>query len=80
MNADPAVALDGALTVKCVAAAALTVIAFEVPAYPVEISTALMVCVPAVFNVAENVPDPVRAASVGSTACGSLLLKWIVPV
>jgi hypothetical protein len=58
-------------------AAAVTVI---VPVAPVivavTVSVAAIVCAPAVFNVAENVPTPfVSVEFAGSTACVSLLVK-----
>jgi hypothetical protein len=59
LNAVPAVAVAGAETVKCVADAALTAIADEIPVieeFPV--SVALMVWLPGVFSVAEKVPVP----------------------
>jgi hypothetical protein len=44
------------------------------------VSVAVMVCVPAVFNVTENVPMPaVNVASAGSVAAPSLLVKCTVP-
>jgi hypothetical protein len=73
----PAVATAGAETVKCVAAAADTIIEFDVPVIDgVPVSVAVMVCEPAVFSVAENVPTPqVNVASAGNTAAPSLLVK-----
>ena len=82
MNAVPAVALDGALTVKCVAAAALTAMLFDVPVIEdVNVSVAVIVWLPAVFNVAEKVPVPlVSVEFAGRTDCPSLLVKCTVPV
>ena len=62
-------ALDGALTVKCVAAAALTVMVLLVPVIDeVTVSVAVIVWLPAVFRVALNVPVPfVRLALAGRT-------------
>jgi hypothetical protein len=71
-NAVPAV-----FTCSVMGAAAVTVI---VPVAPVivavTVSVAAIVCAPAVFNVAENVPTPfVSVEFAGSTACVSLLVK-----
>ena len=46
------------------------------------VSVAVMVCVPGVTSVAENVPVPlVSVVFAGSVvAPGSLLVKWIVPL
>jgi hypothetical protein len=76
-NAVPAV-----FTCSVMGAAAVTVI---VPVAPVivavTVSVAAIVCAPAVFNVAENVPTPfVSVEFAGSIACVSLLVKWTVPV
>ena len=46
----------------------------------VAVSVAVMVCVPAVLNVAENVPTPfVSVELAGSVARPSPLVKWTVP-
>jgi hypothetical protein len=76
-NAVPGVAVPGAETEKCVAAAALTVIVAEVPVIePFTVSVAVIVCGPLVFSVAENVPVPfVSAEFAGNTAAPSLLVK-----
>ena len=59
LNAAPDVAVAGAVTAKWVAAPADTVVEFEVPVIEaVTVSVAVMVCAPAVFSVAENVPVP----------------------
>ena len=73
LKAVPAVADAGADTAKCVAAAALTAIAFDVPVIDgVTVSVAVIVWFPGVFNVAENVPVPfVTVESAGSTATAS---------
>ncbi len=47
---------------------------------PFAVSAAVSVWLPAVFSVALNVPvPPVNVALAGSTAAGSLLVKWTVP-
>jgi hypothetical protein len=81
LNGVPLVAVAGADTAKCVAAAALTAIAPEVPVIDgVTVSVAVIVCEPAVFSVAENVPAPfVNVAFAGNTACPSLLVKCTKP-
>ena len=80
-KAVPAVAVTGAVTVKCVAAAGLTVMAFVVPVIElVAVSVAVMVWLPAVFSVAEKVPVPaVSVLLAGSEAAASLLVKCTVP-
>ena len=77
----PAVALDGADTTKCGAGVVDTEIGPEVPVIePLLVSVAVMVCVPAVRNVARNVPVPfVRVELAGSVAEPSRLVKWTVP-
>jgi hypothetical protein len=71
----------GATTVKCVTAAGLTIIAFEVPVIDeVTISVAVMVCDPAVLRVAGNIPVPlVRVESPEKDADPSVLVKCTVP-
>lgn len=58
-----------------------TVMALEVPVtdeFPVNV--AVMVWLPPVFKVAENVPEPlVSEASAGSFADPSVLVKWTMP-
>ena len=78
----PAVAVLGALTERCVAAAGLTEIEPLVPVIELlTVSFAVTVCSPAVFNVTENVPTPlVSAASEGRVAKPSVLVKCTVPV
>ena len=73
--------MDGALTAKCVAAAALTAMLFDVPVIELFTeSVAVIVCVPDVFSVAENVPVPlVSVAFAGSVAAPSELVKCTVP-
>src|SRR3974390_3348712 len=80
-NAEPAVAVAGALTEKCVAAPADTAIAAELPVIDdVAVSVAVIVWLPAVFNVAVKVPTPlVRVAFAGRTAAPSLDVKCTVP-
>ena len=59
VTALPAVALAGALTTKCVAAAALTVTVPLLPVIePLTVSVAVIVWLPAVFSVTVNVPVP----------------------
>jgi hypothetical protein len=61
-KAEPAVADAGAAIVKCVAAAALTAIVLEDPVIDgVTVSVAVTVWFPVVFEVAENVPAPLRS-------------------
>ena len=81
MNATPTVAAGGAETVKCVAVAALTVTAFDVPVIVAfAVSVAVMVRLPAVRSVAENVPTPfVSVVSAGNVALASVLVKCTVP-
>ena len=81
MKAVPDVAEAGAETVKCVAAADETAICFEVPVIEeLTVSVAVMVRLPAVFSVAENVPVPlVKVESAGNVAAPSLLVKCTVP-
>src|SRR5215469_4799596 len=59
-----------------------TVIVPDVPVIvAVTISVAVIVCAPAVFNVAEKVPTPfVSVELAGSVAAASLLVKCTVPV
>ena len=82
LKAVPAVALAGALTAKCVAAAAFTAMVLLVPVIDeVVVSVAVSVWLPAVFKVAVKVPTPlVSVEFAGSTAWPSLLVKWTVPV
>jgi hypothetical protein len=82
LNAVPLAAVAGATTVKCVAAAALTVIVGDVPVIDgVTVSVAVTVRAPEVLSIAENVPTPfVSVAFAGSVACPSLLVKCTVPV
>ena len=77
----PAVVEPGAETEKCVAAAGLTVMLFEVPVIDgVTVSVAVMVREPAVISVALNVPVPlVNVELVGSVAPPSVDVKWTVP-
>jgi hypothetical protein len=45
------------------------------------VSAAVMVCLPVVFSVAENVPAPLLSAlSAGRTAVPSLLVKCTLPL
>ena len=78
----PAVAVAGADTRKCVAAAALTVMAAEVPVIElVTVSVAVRVWLPRVLRVAENVPVPaVRVEFAGKVAAPSVLVKCTVPL
>ena len=81
LKALPAVAEAGALTVKCVAAAADTVIVPLVPVIElVTVSVAVMVWLPPVASVALNVPVPLLSVELaGNTAEPSLLVKCTVP-
>ena len=77
----PAVSVLGALTEKCVAAAALTEIELVVPVMALlTVSVAVTVCAPAVLRVTENVPTPlVSVPFAGKVARPSVLVKWTVP-
>ena len=79
----PAVALAGALTTKCVAAAALTVIALLVPVRLLAASVAVSVWLPAVTRVALKVAWPLVSALLAgnfTAALGSVLVNATVPV
>ena len=82
LNAVPAATFAGADTKKCVAAPEPTVMLLEVPVIVlVTVSVALMVWLPDVFKVTENVPVPlVRVEFAGKIACVSELVKCTVPV
>ena len=82
LKAVPAVALLGALTLKCVAAAALTATALLAPVIEmVTVSVAVSAWLPAVLRVALKVPVPfVSVLSLGRTAWPSLLVKCTVPL
>ena len=77
MNAVPAVAFAGALTIRCVAACALTLIALLVPVTEaLAVSVALIVWLPEVLSVALKVPVPLTSVLFpGNTAWASLLVK-----
>jgi hypothetical protein len=78
----PAAAVAGTLTDKLLAAPALTLIELEVPLIEaLTVSVAVMVCEPAVFNVAEKTPVPfVNVELAGEmTAWASLLVTCTVP-
>ena len=72
----------GAVTLKWVAAAGLTVIVPDVPVIEeVTVSVAVIVWVPAVFSVTENVPAPLVSVELaGNVATPSLLVKCTVPL
>jgi hypothetical protein len=78
---EPAVAVPGALTVKRVAAPALTMIVAVVPVVErVIVSVAVTARAPTVFRVTGNIPVPlVRVVSAGSIAALSELVKCTVP-
>ena len=77
----PAVAVEGALTVKCVAAAAVTVIGPLVPVSEFGASVAVIVWELAVTKVALKVPTPFsNVALAGTVPPTSLVVKWTVPV
>ena len=77
----PGVAVDGAVTVKCVAGAAPTATVPDVPVMElVTVSVAVTVSPPAVCKVTENVPVPlVKVALAGRVALPSLEVKCTVP-
>ena len=79
---EPAVAVEGAETVKCVAGCTVTTMEFEVPVMElITVSVAVMVWVPPILRVAEKVPvPPVSVELDGKVASTSLLVKWTVPV
>lgn len=81
LNAVPAETDAGAVTTSAVADPADTVIFPEEPVIElVTVSIAAIICVPAVFTVALNVPVPFVSAELGgSTACASVLLNFTVP-
>src|ERR1051326_2401468 len=77
----PAVAVAGAETAKCVAAAPATAIEPDVPArVAVTVSTAASVWAPAVLRTAENVPVPLGKTALAGRVAGVLpLVKCTVP-
>jgi hypothetical protein len=78
----PAIAVDGALTKKCVdVSVSKTVIGSESPVMlGVTVSVAVIVWEPTEFNVAENVPVPFMSMPYGGKeAAGSLLVNCTVP-
>ena len=64
-----------------IGAGTVTVIALDVPVIDsTRVSVAVMVCGPAVFRVALNVPTPlVNVESAGRAAAPSVLVKCTVP-
>ena len=79
----PAVTLAGlALTLKWVAAAALTEMLLLVPVIELAtVSVAVTVWLPVVRKVALKAPVPlVRVPLAGRVAAPSLLVKWTVPL
>jgi hypothetical protein len=77
----PAVAVVGAVTLRCVADPALTTMAFDVPVIDeVAVSVAVIVWPPAVLSVAMNVPVPfVSVLFAGKEAVPSVEVKCTVP-
>jgi hypothetical protein len=77
----PAVAVEGAVTDKCVAGG-VTETALEVPVMDAfAVSLAVTVRLPAVLKVTENVPTPlVSFEFAGRTAALSVLVNFTVPV
>jgi len=70
----------GVETVKCVAAAGVTVIGMEPVIEAATVSVPVIVWVPAVLRVAENVPVPlVKVELAGRVAAGSVEVKRTVP-
>lgn len=82
LNGVPAVATPEAATRKCVAAPDKTAIALDVPVMlEVTVSVAVTDWFPKVLKVTGKVPaPPVSVVFAGSTAEGSVLVKWTVPV
>ena len=82
LKALPAVALLGALTLKWVAAAALTAMALLAPVIEVEtVSVAVSVWLPAVVSVVLKLPAPlVSVLLLGNPAWPSVLVKCTMPV
>ena len=82
LKALPAVALDAALTEKCVAAAATTEIELLAPAIElVLVSVAVIVWLPAVSSVAPKVPVPLLSVlSAGRLNMPALVVKCTVVV
>ena len=81
MKAVPAVCGVGAVTTKCVAAPAFTVMELDVPVTDeLTVSVAVMARVPGVLSVTENVPVPlVNVEFAGNVAAPSVLVKCTVP-
>ena len=81
LKAVPAVATDGAVTLRCVPTAALTAIVFEAPVIDaVTVSLAVSAWLPAVFSVADKALTPlVSVEFAGNDACPSILIKCTVP-
>ena len=83
LKAVPAVTVVGADTEKCVAAPGLTVIVFEVPVMlGVTVSVAVIVCGPAVLSTKLNCPTPLSRvlSPLALMNCGSVLVRWTVPL
>ena len=82
LTAVPAVADVGVETANLVAAPGLSEMGPQVPVIEaVAVSVAVMVWLPQVLKVAENVPMPlVRVEFAGSVAAESVLVKCTVPV
>ena len=78
----PATAFAGALTEKCVAAAAFTMIVLLVPVMELLlVSVAVIVWLPTVRSVALKLPVPfVSVLLAGKVAFGSVLVNCTVPV
>ena len=75
LKALPAIAVGGALTAKCVAAAGLTVIPLCVPVMEmVTVSVAVRLRLPTVFKVALKVPVPLLSVEFAGRAAAVSLL------
>ena len=81
LNGAPAVAEAGAARLKWVAFAAPILMELLVPVIDmVTVSVAVIVWLPAVFNVALKLPTPLlNVLLAGRTALPSVLVKWTVP-
>jgi hypothetical protein len=76
----PVVAEAGALTPKCIAPVATLIELLTPVSVALDVSVAVMVWLPGVLNVAENVPWPAESIALdGNKAWASVLVKRTVP-